>query len=284
MKRPRRSLRHLAAIAVGGGFITLAVAITGIDPAWLAVGPLLLVLVDTLAFSPVIRSRVAAAIARLSNPRYAFGPPGFGGRGFGSTGAPRGSLLATLAVALGLAAAVYYLPFSVPFYGWAALLGVIVVAGVLALVVPRFTGRYAFSFGVLPDPIAMSQFRLSFPGDPVLWLQEQLDAVGDGPLSIVVVAFAGPAPAGPLVAMVTVIAQAGAPHIHYLSDDEFLLVGAPHDVSAALSIFGLGRLSVRPAGASVPTILTGEAVYPQDGTSPDELLAKARQKAQRHAT
>ncbi len=275
-RRPRRSLRHLAAIAAGGGLITLAVAITGINPAWLAVGPLLLVLIDTLAFSPVIRSRVAAAVARLSVPRYAFRDSGFGHgpRGFDSRRDPLGSLLTTLAVALGLAAAVRYLPF----YGWAALLGVVVVAGVLALVIPRFIGRFAFSFGILPEPIATYQFRLSFPGDPVLWLQEQLDAAGDGPLSIVVVTFAGPAPAGPLVAVVAVIAQAGTLHIHYLSDDEFLLVGAPHDVSAALSLFGVGAAA--PAGRTErrPTpILTGEAVYPQDGISPDELLAKARQ-------
>jgi hypothetical protein len=80
----RRSLRHLGALASLSGLITLIVAVTAIDPAWFAVGPLLLALVDFLAFSPLLRHRLRGRRWKPTLPRPAslLNRPDFFGRNF----------------------------------------------------------------------------------------------------------------------------------------------------------------------------------------------------------
>jgi hypothetical protein len=58
----RRSLRHLGLLAVVCGAITLYVALSNADSVWLAVGPLLVGVIDSLAFSPLVSSRLASGV------------------------------------------------------------------------------------------------------------------------------------------------------------------------------------------------------------------------------
>jgi hypothetical protein len=86
---------------------------------------------------------------------------------------------------------------------------------------------------------------------PPAWLKDQLVAAGDGPLAIVVFAYARPIPA----------------------------VGTPMAVETArghtrivVSVEGVSY----PAEAVLPSV--GEALYPDDGTDAGELIDRARAK------
>jgi hypothetical protein len=65
----------LAPFATLSGLITLIVAVTDINPVWLVAGPLLLALVDSLAFSGSYGLRIKRRLSLLKRARFA-------GRGF----------------------------------------------------------------------------------------------------------------------------------------------------------------------------------------------------------
>ena len=55
-ERNRLSPAQMWLAFLGGGAVTLIVALTGINPAWLVVGPLIIVTVLILASSSLVRS------------------------------------------------------------------------------------------------------------------------------------------------------------------------------------------------------------------------------------
>jgi hypothetical protein len=279
----RRSLRHLTAIAAGSGLITLAVAFTGITPVWLAVGPLLLVILDTLAYSPAVHSRagaLAARLPRLSLPLRHMEPDA----AFSMDRHSRLKWLLVVLTPVVIGVAVQLLPT----YGWLAVvagLGPLAVLFVARALGHRLAALPAFLTalrGYLADAHVYrdADVRPPFPA-PASWLDAELRAASRG-LSIVVVSFAGPAPGGRLADVVAALAQSRGTHIHYLSDDEFLLVGEPDAVHAALSKLGQARLAAVQPGAEPPgrRLAIGEALYPRDGERAAELIAKARQTMQ----
>lgn len=277
----RRSPSHLALVALGSGLITLAVAITRITPVWLAIGPLLLVILDTIVYSPTIRGRVRrlarAVTPEVSPPRLTprLPEPEMARASFAYRRSPFLPLLSGLVAALGIAAAVQFLPAHL----WLILVGVIGLLGLLWVFSRRFVGNYELETSLYAPSIRFrSGLGLGPPQTVAAWLAGHISHTGDEPLSVVVVSFEGPVPVGELAGRVASIARAGG-HIHSLSVDEFLIVGDRHDVKEALSLFGLGWLNIRPTGEPPSTgLLVGEAEYPRDGSTPDELIAKARQK------
>ena len=248
-------------------------------------------ILDTLAYSPSVRKRVsilAGPVGRRAGSSLLAWPKTEAVWVAYSLAERRSTLLrllATLILGVGVAAAVSFLPL----YVW---LGIVI--GLLAIGAVRM---FAFRWGTfsrmevslsLPHVHAGSGslgLGLVLSGPPEAWLQLQLREAGDGPLSIAVIGFDGPVPAGELAALVTAIANTRDTTIHYLTADEFLVVGSELAVHLALSAVKWSPFSMRLRGEPPPvTLLRGEAVYPRDGSTPDELIAKARQKAKRHAT
>ncbi len=271
----RRSLRHLTAIAAGSGLITLAVAITGVTPVWLAVGPLLLVTFDSIAYSPAVQSRAAALAAhlpRISLPLPAPEPD----VAYSTMRHSRFPWLLALLVPLAVAAAAYLVS-AAPLAVLLALGGVLVAAVVagLSLAAARAYRAPAMSVGGVIVSLGASFGSSSNPAVP--WLQEQLDAA-DSHLALAVLALPGPRSAATYVEALVRIARTTGVQVGKLSGIEFLLVASPDTVHAALSL--LGEASPAPSAQ----VRVGEATYPQDGTSPTELLAKARQRAERSAS
>lgn len=274
----RRSLRHLAYVAAASGLVTLAVAVIGISPVWLAVGPLLFVLADTLAFSPTVRRRLRAVALSASRRRSA--PADRAAAAAEGVFYLRGSpsrrfvpwALGLLALAASVAASIVYLPPSV----WVSLLATLVVLFVISLRIERYEFRAPpFRVGSAPQVGLTPSLLLA---SPTRWLQLQLDAAGAGPLTVVVVTFDGPVPAGLLADALATVAHEGA-RFHHLTANEFLLVGSSAAIHSALSLFGLGRFRLTVAGEPLGSVAfdTGEALYPRDGTTAEQLIAKARQ-------
>ena len=214
LKSRRRSFPPRHSPAAGGGLITLAVAITSITPVWLAVGPLLLVILDTLAYSPSVRKRVsilAGPVGRRAGSSLLAWPKTEAVWVAYSLAERRSTLLrllATLILGVGVAAAVSFLPL----YVW---LGIVI--GLLAIGAVRM---FAFRWGLLPDgglaepaarshagSEALSASDSSLSGPPEAWLQLQLREAGDGPLSIAVIGFMALCPLARLAALVTAIAN-----------------------------------------------------------------------------
>lgn len=186
-----------------------------------------------------------------------------------------------LVLAVGVAASIVYLPLA----AWLAVLSVVVV--ILAafgafLYVGRFTPRVG-AFGAAFGWLTVSEKVSLVPDSPTRWLQGQLEAAGEGPLSVVVVTFDGPVPAGLLADALATAALHGA-RFHHLTANEFLLVGSSAAIHTAFSLFGLGRFRLTVAGEPLASAIfeSGEAVYPRDGQTAEALIAKARQA--RHRT
>jgi hypothetical protein len=266
----RRSLRHLAYVAAASGLVTLAVAVTGISPVWLAVGPLLLVLVDTLAFSPTVRRRLRAVAPAPRRRLLSLAHTSYIDLHMWKSLPPIVLwVLGLLALVTGVTTSVVYLP---PFV-WASVLAVAVAVLVVFFGLrPRLEGRFE---------VRVPSFRVTHIGQeisPTRWLQSQLDAAGEGPLTVVVVAFDGPVPAGLLADALAEVARHGA-RFHHLSANEFLLVGSSASIHSALSLLGLGRFRLKLAGEPLGSVAfdVGEALYPHDGSTAEQLIAKARQ-------
>jgi hypothetical protein len=273
----RLSTRHCAALAVGGGFITLAVVLLRISPVWLAVGPALLAALDAVVSSPVLGLPTAAAVGRLlGRPRVVrrLWPL----RVYDYLPSRAAFVLVSVAVA---SVAVQFLPF---WLGVLVIVGVVLVASALVgrlkpsriperLYVPP-TGESAREAAHRLSPSIRVGGRL--PAVP--WLERQLAAAGDAPLAVAVYAYDDRMPAGLLADAVAFLASVRGVAVHYLSDDEFLLVGAPSAVHFAQGhrIEVLIRGEPRPPQPSI-----GEVVYPADGTDAAALIARARAKLKR---
>jgi hypothetical protein len=271
-RRSRRSLSHLFAVAGVSGLVTLAVALTDADDVWLAVGPLLLVILDTLAFSPVVQSHARKAARRISG----LGPPK--PRGFVATVSPRPSYapasysysglrwawpLAVL-VAVGLV-----VNFHAPI--WAFVTANTLTLGLAAVVIVALT-LTALGVGALSDARRSLAADLEPGRGPVgPWLQHQLKAAGESPLSIVVLKAADiSAPA--LTAACADVIRDDVAQLHYLSATEILLVAKPENVRAAVAHFRRGPSPLQPA--EPPRM--GEVTYPDDGRNPAALIRQAR--------
>ncbi len=274
-RRSRRSLSHLFAVAGLSGLITLAVAVTDADDVWLAVGPLLLVILDALAFSPVVQSHARKAARRI--PGLAPPKP----RGFVADFSPRHAR---------------YAPASYSYGGlrWALSLAVLIAIGLVVhfqapiweVVTANTLPLGLAAFLAVAFAVALATMEMGFhsgarywrdtelapargPAGP--WLQDQLTAADDSPLSIVVIKPAAVSAPSITTACANVI-RAQVAQLHYLSETEILLVTKPENLRAALSPFSHGPLSLQPALSAH----MGEVTYPDDGRDPDALIQKAR--------
>jgi hypothetical protein len=278
-RRSRRSLFHLFAAAGLSGLITLAVAVTDADDVWLAVGPLLLVILDTLAFSPVIQSHARKAARRIPGlappkprgfvadlgprhaPRHArYAPASYSYSGF------RWALPLAVLIASGLV-----VNFHAPIWGFVtdnavavglAALTAVALALVLALLERGGLSGVRHSFDIEFEPGRG-------PAGP--WLQDQLTTAGDSPLSIVVIKPADPSSPS-LTTAFAKVAGTKVGQLHYLSATELLLVATPDKLRFALSFLGLVPSPLQPAQPA----RMGEVTYPDDGRDPDALIRQAR--------
>ncbi|HXQ00295.1 MAG TPA: hypothetical protein VN845_09565 [Solirubrobacteraceae bacterium] len=274
-RRSRRSLSHLFAVAGVSGLITLAVAVTDADDVWLAVGPLLLVILDTLAFSPVVQSharRAARWIPGMAPPKprgfvadFSSRQAGYAPASYSYSGL-RWALPLAVVIVVGLVA-----NFNAPIWGFVN--GNAVAVGLAAFVGVAFALALAtLEMGVLSSVRDSHDTALEPGRGPAApWLQHQLTAAGDSPLSIVVIKPADiSAPALPTACANVIRTKVG--QVHYLSETEILLVATPDYLRSALSFFGLGPSPLQPAQPA----RMGEVTYPDDGRDPDALIRQAR--------
>ncbi len=187
----RRSLRHLVALVAAGGLITLAVVVTGITPVWLAAGPLLLVIIDTLVYSPSVRMRVRD-VAELVSRRGRSSPatrhqlePAYLALSLSERYGLR--VLELLISVVGVAVAIAFLPLSV----WLGLVALLFAFVAVAQFASRRGAQYELEVSLFPPHIHVGPsslgLGLSPPGSPMEWLQLQLDETGTRPLSVAVV-------------------------------------------------------------------------------------------------
>ncbi|HEY3944430.1 MAG TPA: hypothetical protein VGL78_04315 [Solirubrobacteraceae bacterium] len=271
-RRSRRPLSHLVAIAGLSGLITLAVALTDADDVWLAVGPLLLVILDTLGFSPVVQSRArkAARLLRGLAPPKQRGFVTDVSRRWHPAPASYSYRRGGLAVPLGIAALVLAIGFGLNIQApiWAFVTGNAVTLGIAALVI--VLALSTLQIGVTSG---MRYYKDPTPGwgPPGPWLQDQLTAAGDSPRSIVVLKPTD-ITAPSLTTACANVFSARLAQLHHLSETELLIVAKPEDLTAALSFFGLGPMPLQPSERAS----AGEVTYPKDGRDPDALIREAR--------
>jgi hypothetical protein len=282
----RRSLRHLIAIAAGGGLITLAVAITGITPVWLAVGPLLLVALDTIAYSTIVRSRLSPLGAALLRP--ASQVPGWGGSPYRST------LRAELRMARDELDLPFYrrffwevdvLRYYLPAVALPSLLSIVVGLGV-TLVVAGTSGVASHPGapvgivltslgGIFLSTIALAYFALlrgptiHYAASPVRWLQDEMDAAEDA-MPLLVFSFSAELDAASVGALVTLAIPRSRGRALVTLDHKLLVTGSVSDLARLLDALPAHIPSARRAEVRV-----GRAEYPQDGTTPEALLSAA---------
>ncbi len=281
----RRSLPHLTAIAGLSGLITLVVAVVpGVSPVWIAVGPLLLVVIDTFAFSPVFEVRVKGAVGWLARIAQA---------GFGwLSDTPfvsqeyaarwdlgdaymlrRRSMLrraAGLLVVVGLAVAFGGSVWS-PVWSFVkahaiaggAVLWFIAMLGVLYVMVKlRMAYMRVRARSVSADATEVEQ-----------WLQRQLDANRDTPRSVVLVASSEPVAPSAVAALGASSAVRSYGGVLMLSRYEILIVGTGDELDRLLP-----RIYREFGREGAPAVLAGRSEYPASGRLPENLIGLARSR------
>jgi hypothetical protein len=284
----RRASRHLALVAVGSGLVTLTVAVTGTTPVWLAAGPLLLVILDTLIYSPMVRSRLSqlgAALHRSALPARVWGDPAYRSRLREELRMARreldGSLPRRLLWELGVFR--YFLP---PYVAYRLLFPVL-GAG-LALVATGLAGFVSETAGPLGVALATVGGALltialgssvwdlvegpsfHWADSPVPWLRDEIDASG-ATMPLLMFSFSDQSDPGIVSALMALAIPRSRGRALLTLDHNLLVTGSDSDLARILA-----ALPAYIPAAHRARLLMSRADYPQDGTTPEALLSAAK--------